>query len=325
MKSLPPAVERLRGRLDFAAFSADGRRLATVNTNERGRLINFHVTGNGNSVGLPIQVLAPLVCGALNRDGSRFISGDADGKARLWEVSTGKELTPALEHGGALIFVDFSPDGKRVVTGSKDNSARVWEARTGQPLTPLLQHNGRVMFATFSPDGQRVLTASGDNTARLWDATSGELLAPPLLHTNQVNYAAFSPDGRRAVTASTDGTARLWRFLPEGKPAAELAVMARLLSGRQIDRTGSLATAPYADLLSDWRQLLDKYPTLFTPTRERARLWHAHEALQSEGGGDWFGAVFHLDRLLELEPNQPLLTGRRQRATQALEKSRLTP
>lgn len=324
-KSLPPALDRLRGHLDFAAFSPDGRRLATVNTNEGGRLVNFYGTSDGKFVGTPIRVQAPLRCGALNRDGSRFVSGDANGKARLWEVLTGKELTPALEHNGALDFVGFSPDGRRVVTGSMDNTARVWDARSGQPVTPFLEHNGRVVMAAFSPDGQRVLTASWDKTARLWDASSGEPLAPPLTHTNQVTFAAFSPDGRRAMTASTDGTARLWRFLPDGKPAAELASLAQLLSGRRIDRTGSLAMAPYGDLWTDWRQLLDKYPALFMPSRERARLWHLHEALQSEGAGDWFGAVFHLDRLLELDPNQPLLPGRRQRARQELEQSRLPP
>jgi WD40 repeat protein len=324
-KSLPTAVDRLRGRLDFAAFSADGQRLATVNTNERGRWVSFYGTSDGRPVGTAIRSLDPLICGALNREGSRFISGDAEGKARIWEVATGKEIGAALEHSGALDHVAFSPDGKRVVTASKDNTARVWDAVTGQPLTPFLEHKGRVIQATFSPDSQRVLTASGDHTARLWDATSGELLAPPLLHTNQVNYAAFSPDGRRAVTASTDGTARQWRFTPEEKPVPELMVLAQLLSGRRIDRTGSLATAPHADLLANWRQVQEKYPYLLTPSKERARLWHVHEALQSEGASDWYGAVFHLDRLLELDPGRAPFLNRRERAWQELEKSRFTP
>ena len=324
-KSVPAAADRLRGHLDFAAFSPDGRRLATVSTNEQGRWVNFFGTSNGQSVGAPIRPLAPLVCGALSPDGGRFVGGDAIGKARVWEVSTGKEITPALEHSGALADVGFSPDGQRVVTASLDNTARVWDAQTGQPLTPVLEHNGRVVMATFSPDGQRLLTASWDNTARLWDATTGEPLTPPLTHTNQLTAAAFSPNGRRAVTASTDGTARLWRFTPDERPVAELATLARLLSGRRIDRTGSLATAPYGDLWDDWQQLIEKYPSLFTPSKERARLWHQREALLSEGASDWYGAVFHLDRLLEMDSRQPLLSGRRRRAGEELEKSRLAP
>ena len=65
--------------------------------------------------------------------------------------------------------------------------------------------------------------------------------------------------------------------------------------------------------------------SLLKNAKERARLWHSHEALLSEGGGDWYGAVFHLDRLLELDPGSPLLLERRQRAWQEREKSRLTP
>jgi WD40 repeat protein/predicted Ser/Thr protein kinase len=317
-------MERMRGHLEIAAFSADSKRVATVSTNERGCMVMVFGTGDGRPLARPIFPREPLVAGALSPDGRRFAGGDAEGRTRLWDVGSGKELVPALDHSGALEHLVFSSNGKQLLTASEDNTARVWDAQTGQPITPFLPHDGRVSFATFSPDGQRVLTASWDGTARLWAADSGEPLAPPLVHTNQVNFAAFSPDGRRAITASADGTARLWRFTPEDKPVEELAALAELLSGRRIDRTGSLTTAPLADVLAGWTKLQKKYPALFAQSVDRARLWHSHEARHGEEIGDWYSVVFHLEQLAELDsgrPPPPPIRLRLEQAREELKKS----
>jgi WD40 repeat protein len=47
--------------------------------------------------------------------------------ARLWKVSTGKEITALRGHNKVMSFVAFSPDGKLLATGSADLTARLWE------------------------------------------------------------------------------------------------------------------------------------------------------------------------------------------------------
>src|SRR5262249_51167551 len=147
----------------------------------------------------------------------------------VWDVATGRPVTPAPLHAGAaLADAEFSPDGRRVVTaGNWDATARIWDAETGAPLTPPLRHSGLGVFtAQFSPDGRRVVTGAGGRVvtgvvddgsgrkqrceARIWDAVTGAPIGPPLWHAGGVSYAEFSPDGKRIAEASRDGTARVW-------------------------------------------------------------------------------------------------------------------
>lgn len=168
----PPIANPGQGA--FASFSPDGRRLATIASATASTATWF--------------------------------------KALVWDVSTGRPLTPPMptDSSWGRPVVSFSSDGNRLLTQTL-HQVRVWDAHSGQPITPTLTHDASVIWAAcFSPDGRRVLTAGGPWEARLWDAATGEQLTRPLEHERFVSHAAFSPDGRRIVTASADHTARIW-------------------------------------------------------------------------------------------------------------------
>jgi WD40 repeat protein len=149
-------------------------------------------------------------CAAFSPDGSRVVTGDADGAARIWDVITGQPVPRALlKHSRLVQHVSFSSDGRLLVTGSLDKTARLWNAETGQAIGVPLQHGGAVRRAVFSPDNQRILTASDDGKARLWHV-GAQKPSLELEHDAEVWDAAFSPDGSRIVTASLDHTARVW-------------------------------------------------------------------------------------------------------------------
>ncbi|MBI2924488.1 MAG: peptidoglycan DD-metalloendopeptidase family protein [Verrucomicrobia bacterium] len=88
--------------------------------------------------------------------------------ARLWNVSTGKEIRAFSGHNGIVNSAAFSPDGKTVLTGSADKTARLWDAATGQALRTFTGHSDEVTSVAFSPDGNRIVTGSKDKTARVW-------------------------------------------------------------------------------------------------------------------------------------------------------------
>jgi WD40 repeat protein len=58
------------------------------------------------------------------------ITGSWDGKARLWDASTGQPIGQPLTHQGAVSAVAFSRDGTTVITGSWDGKARLWDVDT---------------------------------------------------------------------------------------------------------------------------------------------------------------------------------------------------
>lgn len=137
-------------------------------------------------------------------------SGTDDGKARLWETSTGQLVHEYQSTLGPMNGLDFSPDGNYIIADGGDNIVHIWDTQTGKELRQLIGHTGVIFTEVFSPDGKYIATASVDNTARLWDFRTGQELRRFIGHTAVVENVAFSPDGKHIVTSSDDGTAILW-------------------------------------------------------------------------------------------------------------------
>ncbi len=141
-------------------------------------------------------------------DGKRALTGSDDKTARLWDLTTDKEIASFGGHPYEVFYVWFSPDGKRIMTQSPDQKGRLWDVATRKEIAVLDGH-----IQAVSPDGKLVVTTS-EETARLWDTRTGNEVAL-LEHAGQVTSALFSSDGRQIVTSSHDGTARIWKVFSQ--------------------------------------------------------------------------------------------------------------
>jgi WD40 repeat protein len=230
-----------------AAVSPDGTQRLTARTDKE-----VIVTRKGRPVGRPLRHGATIYHACFSPDGKRVLTASGDRTARVWEAATGEPVTPPLRHCSAVYHGAFSPDGRDVVTGSDDNTARVWQVATGQPVTPQLSHRGTVYRVAFNPDGDAVLTVSTDGTARVWDAGTGEPLTPPL-----------PPGGWVQKVLASLRDARLWNLPREERPVRDLRLLAQVLSGLWIDRTGGLVPMEPDRLRRAWRDLRSRYPQVF--------------------------------------------------------------
>jgi WD40 repeat protein len=150
-----------------------------------------------------------------SRDGTRVVTAENDGRARVWDAATGRQLLALPEHGAgsaaAAQTVAFSPDGARILVGSDDGAAVLWDAATGEFLRRIPASKKPLRTAAFNPlDGGQILTAGLERSAALWNAMTGALMFPLTGHTRNIRSAAFAPDGRKIVTASQDGQAWVW-------------------------------------------------------------------------------------------------------------------
>src|SRR5262249_44014012 len=118
---------------------------------------------------------------AFSPDGTRIVTASDDKTVRIWDATTGKEITVLRGHDEAVLFAAISRDGRRVVTASADKTARIWDLATGKEIAVLNGHETVVGLADFSPDGTRVVTASDDKTARIWDVHFATISARSLL------------------------------------------------------------------------------------------------------------------------------------------------
>jgi WD40 repeat protein/predicted negative regulator of RcsB-dependent stress response len=153
---------------------------------------------------------------AYSPDGTKIVSGGADGTVRLWNHQ-GKPIgLPFKGHQGWVNSVAFSPNGKQIVSGGADGTVRLWNHQ-GKPIgLPFKGHQSWVTSVAFSPNGKQIVSGNLDGTLRLWDSQGKPIGQPWRGHQNRVTSVAFSPDGKQIVSSSYDGTLRLWDS--QGKP-----------------------------------------------------------------------------------------------------------
>jgi WD40 repeat protein len=110
---------------------------------------------------------------------------------RVWDVATGRPLTPPLEN--ELLIRPLSPDSRWLLTGN-GTRFRLWDAATGK-FVAKIEGN----LAEFSPDSRRLIVA-GSKELRVLDLETLKAVTRLIPAEERVRHAKFSPDGRRLLT-----------------------------------------------------------------------------------------------------------------------------
>jgi WD40 repeat protein len=75
-----------------------------------------------------------VVAAAVSPDSNYIATASKDKSAKLWEISSGREIRSFLGHELTVTSVEFSPDGKLLFTASYDKTIRIWDISTGKEL-----------------------------------------------------------------------------------------------------------------------------------------------------------------------------------------------
>ncbi|RFS87329.1 hypothetical protein D0T12_03595 [Actinomadura spongiicola] len=156
-------------RVSTAAFSPDGKTLATAG---RDRSVRLFDVGTRRQIGRPLS--AAVDGGFLDDlefspDGTTLATTSGM-TVLLWDVQRQRQTGTALAgHAGLVDTVAFSPDGRTLVTGSADRTVRLWDLATRRQIgPPLAGHTDRVTRVTYSSTGTAVASVALDGTARVW-------------------------------------------------------------------------------------------------------------------------------------------------------------
>ena len=157
-----------------AAFSADGKRLATGSFDGVARIWDIDsgqcIVCRRHKHQLAVSFVAFCPTKPI------LLTASWDGTVRLWDTETGNLIHVCQVEGNRIYHGTISPQGDLVATvcwlGGK---AHIWDLANPKPLwEPSCEfetHSGSGCHICFDPEGRRVATVSWDGTARIWDLT----------------------------------------------------------------------------------------------------------------------------------------------------------
>ena len=246
---------------------------------------------------------------ALSPDGTKIMTGGADGTVIIWDALARKRISQQSAHGTRqLSWGEFTSDSRKVVTAGVDGTAQVWEWEGGKHVSVVLASSNFDRTVAVSKDGRLLAAAGPGNTVRVWDTSTGEPVTPPLPHAHPVRSVDFSKDGH--LLASDRYRTLIWDLPTDNRPTNDLVQLARLKAGQQIS-PGGVNSLSFDDLWKLRNHLFSRYPSEFAGPANGAREWHLARVAKAERNRNWFAACFHLDVLLGETPNDQALQKRR--------------
>jgi WD40 repeat protein len=159
-KRMAVLVGPILGQDSKLQFSADSKQLLIIPQSGRLQLREMPSGKRLGQFAIPDGV--KVWSATFLTDGNVRAAGIEQGSLMVWDVPSGKVMTPTGGHRGAVVSLAYSRDGKMLLSASSD-SVRRWNAATGEPIHKegssheLALMGGRVLL---SPDGRYVLTGS---------------------------------------------------------------------------------------------------------------------------------------------------------------------
>lgn len=201
-------------------LSPDGRRVAVRGGSNIVRVLDVV---SGKPIGPPILIKRNVSPSGLSfrftndqsddindavfsSDGSRIMIGCDGPQAHVWDVMTGKSVSPRM----AGLRTILSPDGTQLAVFS-GNDLQLWSLESMKQIGRTATFFTPVRGVSFSPNNQllAVWVMREATIQTYWTRTMG-LASYEMLHLGEVFHAAFTADSNHLVTFDSRRIVRTW-------------------------------------------------------------------------------------------------------------------
>jgi len=158
-------VEAHHGAITGMAYSDDGRWIVTA-----GEDATLKVWDAAYHTLIRTIELDDGRATALALNGTRALTGHANGKVVLWDLERAAKVATVQRNEANIWAVAFTGDATRFATASHDWKVTLWDAN--QPAAPLHVfdgHENAVQALAYSPQQFLLASGSADQTIFLWD------------------------------------------------------------------------------------------------------------------------------------------------------------
>lgn len=159
---------------------------------------------------------------AVSADSNYVATASRDQSAKVWELTTGREIRNFLGHQASVTCIDFSRDAQYLITGGNDRAIKVWDVKSGKELfSTTLDDSGwynkkygrdqeRINDVAFDPKGKFFVTLG--QMVHVWEFPSGKKLQSWLVAQGNrgAERLAISPSGEW-IAVGTDATVTVYR------------------------------------------------------------------------------------------------------------------
>jgi serine/threonine protein kinase/WD40 repeat protein len=201
----------------YFSFSPDGKRLAAW-TGEWNSVGTVWDTATGETVQTWKGHVVPVVAASFTESGTRLLSIDLEGNARVWDASRETRETTHRTDRQLDTATTWSLDGSRHCVFHRGGAATGVSVRdaAGRETLSFQEHRAQISGVQLSFDGRFAVSTDRAGALKVWDAATGRVAVAQQWPAE--NAAAdrerpnprFSSDGRRLAINVPEGGVKVW-------------------------------------------------------------------------------------------------------------------
>ncbi len=150
----------------------------------------------------------------------RIISGGAEGRLRIWNVTSSHQalIASLKEHRGPVNCIKVNNDSTQCISASSDGSCIVWDLHRYVRIVAFFEPN--VFYSVlYHPDQSQMLTCGSNHKITYWDAVDGQAIRVIDGGDGIMTSLDVEPDGEFFVSGSEDRKLKIWHY-DDGLPVA---------------------------------------------------------------------------------------------------------